>query len=119
MTKTKITKAEVKQVIKRIVRQNPDAVNPTAGDGTSCVYHIGRGRNTRRCLIGQLGWELGLPTPKSIAGSAGSLAEFGVWKGLFTPGAADYMTRLQQVADGGIGHPPIPWGQIPASVLNG
>lgn len=116
---TKITKAQVKQAIKRIVAENPDTVNPTIDEGRSCVYHVGRGRNTRRCLIGQLGYELGLPTPKAIAGSAGSLAEYGVWKGLFTPGAVDFMLRVQGVADGDYASGPTPWGQIPKSVLNG
>lgn len=119
-TKTKpITKATVQAELRRIRRENPDTVNPyrenSWGDKT-CLYHQGRGRNIRRCLIGQLGFNLGLPTPRADFGNVTDLVEDepefeGPWAGRFTQAAVEYMTDVQYQADG-YGPDPLPWGQV-------
>lgn len=114
-TKTKqITLAEVRKELKRIAADNPDAVNPTgfSGHGSpTCLYHKGRGRNISRCIIGQMGYNMGLPTPAAEAGGVDDVAEYGgVWTGMFTPKAVEYMVDVQAMADGV--DAPIPWGQV-------
>jgi hypothetical protein len=114
-----ITKSQVRTEIKRIIAENPDAVNPSAG--RMCLYHKGRGRNIRRCIIGKLGFDLGLPTPTPYGdGPVDCVAgPGGLWANRFTSSALDYMSVLQAVADGdsksGLG--PRPWGEIPKEVL--
>ena len=113
-TKTRpITKAEVRKTLKRIAAENPDTVNPT--DGGSCLYHRGRGNNIRRCIIGEMGWRLGLPTPKADAGGVYYVVDDdGVWGGRFTIAAEKYMSEVQFRADGDhrSNFVPIPWGQV-------
>jgi hypothetical protein len=120
MTKTKlITKTEVQRVVKQIVAENPDAVNPTVRGTRTCLYHKGRGRNIRRCIIGQAAFELGLPTPAADYGAVSDVAWDGVWKNRFTDAALNYAENVQLAADGQYGADPIPWGKIPKSVING
>jgi hypothetical protein len=115
-TKTKpITKAQVRDELRRIKAEMPDTVNPVDDDGMSCVYHKGRGRNISRCMIGQLGWNFGLPTPDAYASNAKSLVvdHDGPWEGRFTEAAAQYMFDVQIQADsGGLGGDPLPWGKV-------
>ena len=116
MKRTKpITKAEVRQEIRKIKAEMPDNVNPMrlgSFGHKMCLYHQGRGANIKRCLIGQLAWNLGLPTPIPEAGGAADVADYGVWKGLFTEAAKNYLADLQDQADGSCGSDPIPWGQV-------
>lgn len=122
-TKTKpITKARAVAEIKRLVAENPDRVNPME-DGI-CLYHKGRGRNITRCIVGQLGYDLGLPTPLAEEGYVDEVVSLGTWKGLFTPAATEYLSAVQTSADVGpnvISYYPVPrrWGEIPKSVING
>jgi hypothetical protein len=115
-TKTKpITKATVQKELRRIKRENPDALNPMDADKNSCLYHKGRGRNIRRCIIGQLGYELGLPTPPADLGGVSKLTEDGgPWEGLFTEAAVDYMSDVQWDADGDYASKYMakPWGTV-------
>lgn len=115
MTKMKtFTKNEVKRVIKQIIAANPHMTNPV-DDKDRCVYHRGRGNNIRRCIIGKMGWELGLPTPVADAGLVGELASAGLWRDRFTDAAVRYMADVQEEADGYR----CTWGDISKEVLNG
>lgn len=120
---TKITKAQVVRAAKEAVARTPDAVNPYVrplGGSIACMYHTGRGKNVKRCIAGQIGWDLGLPTPEAMEGDIEDVAgEGGTWEGRFTPGAVAYLLRLQEAADGEWGKRPIPWGEIPRIVVAG
>lgn len=118
MTKTTkikpITKAEVREALRKLKRENPDTVNPhivNPWGSNICLYHKGRGRNIRRCLIGQMAYDMGLPTPTAEAGGADDVATEGVWAGRFTDAAAAYMWEVQKQADGG-SFAPLPWGKV-------
>jgi hypothetical protein len=110
-----ISKATVQAELRRIKKERPDAVNPTRIDAfgyTSCLYHQGRGRNIKRCIIGQMAYDMGLPTPDPIAGPVDEVAyEGGVWDGLFTDAAVQFMTAVQRQADGD-GDNLVPWGKV-------
>jgi hypothetical protein len=108
---TPITKAQVVKALREAISRTPDAINPSDGYATpftGCVYHTGRGKNIRRCLIGQIGFDLGLPTPSAEAAGVGSLCDpedrwgdgENIWRGRFTPGAVDLMSTVQAFADG-------------------
>lgn len=119
---TKITKAQVVEAAKAVVARAPETVNPkTVRDGRiRCLYHAGRGASIKRCIAGQVGWDLGLPTPPAYAGSVADLTvEGGVWEGWLTPGAVQYLQSLQQAADGEVGYSPLAWGEIPRHIVAG
>lgn len=89
----------VKRQLAAIVRRNPEAVNPALnGD---CLYHQGRGRNIRRCLLGQWGYEQGFKTPRPINGSVDEVVEE-LWgsQAKIDPEAVSLMLRAQNQADG-------------------
>ncbi len=118
---TKITKAIAMREVKRLVKEHPDTRNPTNVNG-ACLYFKGRGNTTRRCIAGQMGWNLGLPTPKADEGMVDQVAgPGGTWAGLLTVSAVDYLVEVQDAADGtriNQGRP-LSWGEIPKDVLNG
>lgn len=117
---TKITKAQAIEAAKAVIAAAPNTVNPnTRVDGRiRCLYHTGRGASIKRCIAGQIGWNLGLPTPDANDGSVADLtAEGGVWEGLLTPAAVDYLLALQQSADGDYYRQPRAWGDIPRHVV--
>ena len=120
-----ITKAEVIKALRAAIARTPDAINPTDDlprPNGGCVYHKGRGRNIRRCIIGQVGFDLGLPTPDAEATSVAGLCSddnyFGenIWADRFTPAAVKLMVDVQDVADGGgrIDWEPVPWRNLRA-----
>lgn len=124
---TKITKAQAVAAVRSAIVTNPDAINPMDIDSEACVYHQGRGRNLKRCLVGQIGYDLRLPTPHADAGPVsdlvaddGQYSVRGVWFGLFTESAAQYLSDVQASADGAnnLGNPRL-WGEIPKSIVSG
>lgn len=111
MTKTKpITKSVVLDTIRDIITEMPDRVNPVDRYVGACMYHQGRGRNLKRCLVGEVGYRLNLPTPDPHAGSVLDLTASplhdddaknatGVWHGRFTDAAAAVLLQAQAFAD--------------------
>lgn len=104
---SKITKAQVTKAIRAAISRTPDAINPD--DDFTCVYHQGRGKNVRRCIIGQIGHDLCLPQPDAQAAGVESLCgvgdyyedetDGGLWLDRFTPGAIELMAKAQRFAD--------------------
>jgi hypothetical protein len=117
-----ITKAQAIKAIRDAINRTPDAVNPSDGLPIGlggCVYHKGRGANIKRCLIGQVGFDLGLPTPDAEATSVTGLCiddgftGKAIWAERFTPAAVLLMDTAQQFADGaGNEFTPRPWREV-------
>lgn len=106
--------ALVERQLKAIARRNPDSINPQNGD--DCLYHQGRGRNIRRCLIGQWGFEQGFKTPNPINGGVAEVIET-LWfkQANFTEEAVLTMQEMQNRADGWDDNGdsnPISWGDL-------
>jgi hypothetical protein len=117
-TKTKakpITKTQLRDVLRQIKAEHPERVNPFNEYG-SCLYHKGRGRNITRCLVGEIGYRLGLPTPKAEEGTVEDVIHpdlGGAWSKIaFTDAAINYLSSVQGQADGDYGEPPLPWGKV-------
>lgn len=103
----------VRRQLREIMAANPDNINPS--DGISCLYHQGRGRNIRRCLIGQWAWEQGFKTPAADEGDASELvADLWSNEAEFTPAAVSVLFAYQGRADDwGTPEPsPVPWGSL-------
>lgn len=107
----------VERQIKAMIRRNPDNINPTNGD--ACLYHEGRGRNIKRCIIGQWGYEQGFRTPDPTGGPAEDVVS-NVWskQADFDQDAVALMDEFQRRADGDSlqgGHwviNPVPWKEL-------
>lgn len=123
-TKTKpITAAQVRTALRDLIKNKPDNVNPMRSDSDyTCAYHRGRGANIKRCIVGQIGYDFGLPTPKPNADSAAYLTadvenmgqDQGLWSGRFTDAARALLAGAQNVADG-TETGPKRWGDISMS----
>lgn len=107
------TKALVERQIRAIIRRNPDNVNPT--DGLDCLYIKGRGRNIKRCLVGQWGYEQGFTTPQPINGGVEEVVQE-IWaaEANFDPAAVKWLSAIQSKADGDWSAP-IPWKDVELS----
>lgn len=101
----------VERQIRAIAKRNPDNINPQ--DHGDCVYHQGRGRNIKRCLIGQWGYEQGFRTPNPVNGSVDEVIE-DIWgkQAEFEPDAIFLMGRYQSKADGSEYAEPRPWKEV-------
>lgn len=106
----------VERQLRAIIRRNPDNINPMSEDGIACLYHMGRGRNLQRCIIGQWGFEQGFRTPHADGGAADEVVEE-LWSGQadFDDDAVAVMREFQGRADGSVAtlrSVPIPWKDI-------
>lgn len=134
MTKTTkpITREQVLSALRTLIRTQPDTVNPLReGEGPDgvCAYFRGRGRNIRRCIGGQIGYDFGLPTPPAGGDRIVALCGldtltasedtpgFGLWEGRLTPSAASLLNAAQALADGGWKHPPQRWGDLTIAAI--
>ena len=108
MTK-KITKAQCQKMAAKIVRENPDQLNPVNFAG-GCVYQNYSKTNTKRCIVGQTFHEFGLPVPgPTVYKSVDELTKR--YTEPFTESALGYLHKLQGVADNAT-ECGIPWGKI-------
>lgn len=112
---SKITKSQVQQVLRGIIRANPDALNPTHPLTGTCLYQQTKKGVTSRCVIGQTLFELDLPVPP--ASSDKSVYELDrKYVGEFTPSAIDFMKSVQHTADH-LTHAGEPWSAIRLSKI--
>lgn len=99
---------EVKEVLAKIIAENPDNVNPIDSNSMRCVYNtVDSLGYTKRCIVGQMGHELGWPDPLPDAGSASELfdeciefdEEENPWRGFVDQDSAYYLDHIQRKAD--------------------
>ena len=103
-----ITKRMLQKMAVKVIRDNPDALNPMSKEG--CVYQNWSKTNTKRCIVGQIMHEFGqrIPRPGLVAGVEDVWEHYG-WQ--LTPDGVRYLSSLQLVADN-LSEYGVPWGEI-------
>lgn len=103
-----ITKRDLQKMAAKVVRENPDALNPMNKYG--CMYQNWSKTNPKRCIVGQIMHEFGqrVPRPGLVAGVEDVWEKYG-WQ--LTPDGIEYLSDLQHVADN-LSEGGKPWGSI-------
>lgn len=84
----------VRDLVREIVTEQPDTINPVNSIGT-CVYRQLKAGKTARCIAGELIFRLELPRPTAnIPFRQVEAAKY------MTLDATNYVTNLQRAADG-------------------
>lgn len=105
------TLEETKDLLREIIRDNPDALNPTDSTSSLCYYKLETEDGEKHCIAGELLYKIGAPLPETNGIFTSEYLYMGYDK-FFDRDTADYIRRVQKEADALTTSLGAPWSRL-------